>query len=336
MPARILVAWGSTDYQDIGLEQNPLLVRWSDANDFFNWTVSDATQAGSFPLSRGSKIVGGIQAPQQALIFTDVGVWSMNYIQPPDVFGFNEIGIGCGLIGQHAVTQMNGAVYWMSTGNFYVLGGAGVRTLPCSVWDVVFQDLDTENAFKCVAAANAGFNEISFFYPSLSGRSGEIDKYVKVNVDEGGVWDYGSLARSAWIDQSVLGNPIGASPDGLIFQHETSLNADGAPLVWSFETGYFVIGDGENMAFIDWFFPDMKWGLAGGSQNATVNITITGVDYPNGAETVYGPFVVTSASTSVVCRIRNRQIKMLVGGNDMDSFARLGLIRFRIAPAGRR
>jgi len=332
MPAQILVAWGSTS---IGQQQDPLMVRWSDSQDFLNWAETAQTQAGSYRIPTGSMIVGGIQGPQQGLIWTDLDVYAMQYISVPGVFGFNKLSSGCGLIGPHAVTSMRGNVYWLNGGSVFVLSGNGVQQIPCSVWDVIFQDLDTSNQQKIVAAANSQFDEIAFYYPSLSGGTGENDKYIKLNVSEGS-WDYGNLARSTWMDQSVLGQAIGTSPAGLIFQHETSPDADGQPLVSSFTTGYFVLTEGQDLAFVDWFFPDMKWGLYAGTQGATVNVTINTVAYPNGDIETFGPYPVTQAVDFVNTRLRNRQLSLTFQSNDLGSFWRLGQMRIRVSKAGRR
>lgn len=339
MPEQILVAYGSTvTAPDTGAttpEQDPLTIRWSDSGDYTNFAVTSLTQAGSFRIPKGSRIVGGLQAPQQALIWTDLAVWSMSYLGPPLVFGFNELSAGCGLIGRHAACVMRGIVFWMGTGSFFAISGGSVRNLPCSVWDVVFQDLDTDNQQKCRAAANSQFDEVWFFYPSLSGGTGEVDKYVKYNIDEN-VWDYGTLGRSAWIDQSVLGQPIGVSPQGIIYQHEMGFDAAGQAMTPYFETGWFVIAEGQNMAVVDWFFPDMKWGFFDGAQNASVIITIYATDYPNGTVRTYGPYTVTQATAFVNTRLRGRQVKLRFSSNDLGSWWRLGNQRARVAQDGRR
>lgn len=333
MPQQIAVAWASTP---AGQEQqDPLTVRWSDILDYENWTAAITNQAGSHRIPTGSKIVGGIQGPQQGLIWTDLSLWAMQYLGLPDVFGFNEVSTGCGLVGQHAVCIMRGNVYWMSSGNFFVLGGSGVQEIPCTVWDVIFQNLDADNQDKCVAAANSAFDEVTFYYPSLSGGTGEIDSYVKYNTEEKS-WDYGSLPRTAWTDQSVLGEPIGTTPQGVIFQHETSPDADGGPLVSSFTTGWFVLSEGQDIPFVDWFFPDMKFGLFGGSQTATIVVTIEATNYPNETPRTYGPFTMTSAKTFINVRLRGRLLRLTFSSSDIGSFWRLGLPRFRIAASGRR
>lgn len=343
MPEQILVAWGSTSAAPqsppssaSAEQQDPLIVRWSDSEDFTNWQVTSTDQAGSFRIPTGSRIVGGIQGPQQALIWTDIEVWAMQYLGFPLVFGFNKLSSGCGLIGQHAVGVQRGVVYWMSQGSFFALSGGGVQELPCPVWDVVFQDLDTANVDKIVCAINSQFGEVAFYYPSLSGGTGEPDKYVKFNTSEGYVWDYGVLNRSAWIDQSVLGQSIGASPQGLIYQHETSPDADGQPINAWFETGYFTLMEGQSFAFMDWIWPDMKWGLYNGAQGASVQVTITALAYPNDVPVVYGPFTMTAATAYINTRLRGRLLKIKISSNDLGSFWRLGNIRYRIAPDGMR
>lgn len=335
MPAQILVAWGSTVTDALGVEQDPLLVRWSDQENFLQWTVTSNTQAGSYRIPTGSKIVGGLQGPQKGLIWTDLDLWAMSYLGSPLVFGFNKIGASCGLVGAHAATQLGSSIYWMSGSNFFELAGEGVQVIPCSVWDRVFQDLDTANLDKVVAAADTPFNEIFWFYPSSSGGTGQCDRYVKYNKVER-VWDYGVLARSAWMDQSVLGAPIGASPSSVIYQHETTNDADGQPLPWSFETGYFAISQAHEMVVVDWLFPDFKWGTSAGSQGASVALTFNVVDYPNGTVRSYGPYTMTSSTKFINPRARGRQMSVKAEGSDLGSFVRLGNIRYRYAPDGGR
>jgi hypothetical protein len=335
MPEQILVAYGSTPIGST--QQDPLLVRWSNILDFTNWTVTSQTQAGDFHIPTGSAIIGALQAAQQGLIWTDVGIWAMQYIGYPLIFSFNQIGFGCGLVGPHAMTTLRGSVFWMSQENFYMLTSSGATVLPCSVWDVVFQDLDTAHQNKCVAASNSGFNEVAFYYPSLSGGTGECDKYVKVNLSEPNTpWDYGTLSRTAWIDQGILGPPVGASAQKLIFQHETSLDADGQAMDSFFESGFAIIGDAENFAFVDQFIPDMKWGLFNGSQGANVQMMLTMVDYPTATPMIAGPYTVMQASQYVSTRLRGRMLKWRIESTDVGSFWRMGLPRYRWGVDGRR
>lgn len=330
MPQRQIVAWGST----VTGIQDPLLIRWSDVNNFNTWIGQPTNQAGQYRLPRGSKIVGCIQGPQQGLIWTDVDLWSMQYIGEPFIYSFNELGIGCGLIGRKAAAALNGIVYWMGPSQFYSLSGNGVEPLFCPVWDVVFQDLDQTNLSKIRVAVNSRFNEIAWYYPTLS-SGGEVSAYVKYNVMMN-LWDFGSLARSAWIDQSVLGAPIGFDPNALyIYQHETSPDAAGQPMLSSFQTGYFALSDGDQLMFVDQVWPDMKWGYYQQTQNATVNINFYVTPYPGQAPTQFGPYPVTQSTTFFTPRFRGRLVSFSVSSSDTGSFWRLGLIRYRVAPSGK-
>lgn len=334
MPAQILVALGATSQQTIGVDPDPLFIRWSDQLDYNTWIASDTNQAGSFRIPTGSKIMGGLQGPQNALIWTDLDLWAMQYVGFPLVFGFNKIGSSCGLISQHAVAQMGPGIFWMGQSNFFVLTGGGATPIPCSVWDFVFQDLDQDNIDKCWAWASSTFNEVWWFFPSESGATGQCDSYVKLNTIEG-AWDYGTLPRSCGIDQSILGKPIAATPAGLIFLHEDGENDDGNPISWSFRTGFWSLSDANDISFVDWILPDFRYGLLNGSQSATVMITLYSVNYPGGPETTYGPYTATSSSTYINTRLRGRQMAMQISGDDLNSFVRLGRLRVRAAPDGR-
>jgi hypothetical protein len=331
MPQRQIVAWGSTE---TGI-QDPLLINWCDVNNPNQWIALVTNQAGSYRIPTGSHIVGAIQGPQQGIIWTDIDCWAMQYIGPPLVYGFTQIGSGCGMIARKAAAFLYGIGYWMGPSQFYSLSSAGVQPLPCSVWDVVYQDLDPNNLTKIRVAVNSRFNEIQWFYPSLSGGTGEVDSYVKFNVMLN-VWDFGSLARSAWVDQSVLGPPIGADPNALLlYQHETSPDAGGQPMNSTFTSGYFAIAEGDFKSFVDLVWPDFKWGYYEGTQGATVGITFNVVDYPGQTPSTYGPYSVTQATTYFNTRLRGRMVSITISSSDLGSFWRTGNLRYRFAQDGK-
>lgn len=337
MPQRQIVAWGST-FNGI---PDPLLIRWCDVNNYDSWIATVTNQAGSYRLPKGTSIVQCIQGPQQALVWTDLDVWAMQYVGPPYVYQFNEIGTGCGLIGPKAAGSINGVVYWMGLNQFFRLSGGGVEPLRCPVWDVAFQNLDRANLHKIRFAPNSQFGEVAWHFPVLNGGNGENYAYVKYNIllDQ---WDYGSdgqgtayVARSAWTNESVLGPPIGASLDGYLQQHEVSTDADGAAMVSSFETGYFVLSDADVKMFIDQVWPDMRWGYYDGVQNATIRLYFKVADYAGQTPVTYGPFTLTQATTYVTPRFRGRLVSIRIESNDLGTFWRLGNMRYRLQPDGR-
>lgn len=335
--AQIVVAFGSTIQETIGIIQDPMLVQWCDSGNFFDWTPSDTNLARNFRIPIGSRIVAGMAVSNQNLIWTDLDLWVMNFIGFPNVYGFNKIGAGAGAASKHAVQQLRGGVYWMGTSNFYRYAGSGVEVVPCPIWDVVFQNLNTDFVQNIRAMPNTGFNEVGYFYPSTASVSGENDSYVKMNISEPNQpWDYGQMARSAWIDQNVFGPPIAATPGGVIYQHETGNDADGQPMEWSWTTGYFRLAEGEIYPVVDQVRPDWKFGEYGQSQGAQISMTFNMVNFPGDTPTIYGPYTVGQATQYLSTRMRGGLMSITASGADLGSFSRLGYVRFRYGEAGRR
>lgn len=332
MPEQQVVAYGTTNPNTSLFD--PMLIQWCDVADYTDWTATAANQAGSFRLPRGSKIVGGIQGPQYGLLWTDLSLWAMQYIQPPLVYGFTEIAAGCGLIAQRAQCILGTTVPWMSYNGFFTFSGGGMTPLPCSVWDVIFGNINSSEQDKICMGGNSHFNEFFLFYPSLSGN-GENDSYVKYQMNDG-VWDYGSLIRTAWYDQSIItgNNPLGVDGNMLIQQHESSPDADGQPLISTATSGWFKLNDGQLYIFIERLIPDFI--LQGG---ATVQISVITADYPEDTPTVYGPYNVTGNSSSdyIIVRSRSRFARIQISSTaDLGSFWRLGEMIYMATPAGRR
>jgi hypothetical protein len=328
MPQRQIIAYGST----FSAIKDPLLVRWCDIGNFSSWVGTVSNQAGSFRIPKGSRIISALQGPQQGILWTDLGVWSMQYIGLPLVWSFNEIGTGCGLIGKKAAATLSGTIYWMSQSQFFSLGGGGVSPIPCPIWDVIFQDIDEDNVDRVICATNARFGEVTWYYPTI-GSGGIPTKYVKLNTLLG-QWDFGELTRTAWIDQSVLGPPLGAGEGRVVYQHEVTQDADGAAINAYIQTGYFALQEGDLKTFVDQMWPDMKWGLYGGTQNAQVKITFYVVDYPGQTPKV-SEHLVTRNTTFITPRIRGRLVSIRIESNDLGSFWRLGNIRYRLQPDGK-
>ncbi|MGB8630649.1 MAG: hypothetical protein WCD69_14865, partial [Xanthobacteraceae bacterium] len=335
---QILVCWASTNSSNAGgYIQDPMLVRWSTVGDYTNFLVLATDQAGSFRIPIGSMIVGGAAVSNQNLIWTDQDLWAMNYVGPPFVFGFNQIGSGAGAVSSHAMQKLRGNVYWMGPENFFSLTGNGVSVIACPVWDFVFQNINTAFISNVRSMPNTPFNEAGWEFPSAASVSGENDSYVKFNILEpSSPWDYGTLQRSAWIDQNVFGSPISATSAGIIYQHETSPDADGSALVASFTTNYFMIADGEDFTFVDQIYPDMKWGLYPGTGGASIQMTFNVTNYPGDAPVSYGPYTVNQNTEYLSVRFRGRQMSITLQSSDVGSFWRLGRIRYRYAQSGRR
>lgn len=330
MPQRQIMAWGSS-FDGI---QDPLLIRWCDILDFTTWIAQSTNQAGSFRLSGGgSKIIGGLSGPTSPILWTDTSVWQADYINQPYVWGFNKIATGCGLLAPKAAGVLGGVVYWLSYSQVFTLTSEGAIPIICPVWDVTFQQIDRTALAKVRCAVNSTFNEISWFFPVIGGN-GENSMYVKYRPDVG-VWDYGVLDRTAWLDQSLFGPPIGANLATYLYQHETSPLADGAVLMTSLSTGYAAISDGNYMTYVDEVWPDMRWGTFGGTATAVVDISFSVKNLPNDTPVVYGPYQITSSTSYITPRFRGRLVSVTIASDAGNSaFWRLGNIRYRGAPDG--
>jgi hypothetical protein len=340
MPQQQIVAYGSSTE---GV-QDPMLVSWSDSGDFTTWQADVKNQAGTYRLSRGSLIVGGIQAPQQAMLWTDLGLWLMTYVGYPDVWGFAEIAQGCGLISQKAVIASGPQVFWMSHKDFWTYTNNVAQPLPCSLWDLVFQDLNYNYAQNFRAGSHTSFSEIFFFFTRRSTGATYNDYYVKFNRMTG-EWDHGELNIGDWTDNSICGGSMSAmiQPGGttsLIMEHELGYDADTDPIHWWFKTGMFQLAEGQEYIFVDRMRPDFVWRRGGASQPVTSQVQITLYTYQEpdsqlepGAS--YGPFTVTNTSGPIDPRARGRYFAMRIEGEDLGSFTRLGAVKFRFGPDGR-
>ena len=354
MPQQQIVAYGCSPLINNGssfrdsLVQDPLQIRWCDNGDFTTWVASASNEAGSFRLPRGSRIVYGMQGPQQALLWTDIGLWLMQYVGYPNVWGFFEIAQQCGPIAKNAVCVVGANVFWMGLDSFwtYTAGGAAQRIFS-DVWDKAFPAalrINMAYTENIRAAGNTAQNEVAWHFPSVASVSGENDTYVKFNM-QSGEWDYGSLTVTEWIDNNVLGQPLSAMIDlsgssALIMQNETSNDANGQPLSYSYQTGFFTLMEGEEKVFVDYMLPDFTWRRQGEPQTTSAQIALTlysqdDPDNPNAPPDVYGPYYVTNATGGIEPRARGRYFSIQVEGSDLGSFSRLGGVRFRFQPDGR-
>ena len=175
--SRFVLAFG-TDTLGNGI-QNPMLVSWSDQQNITTWYPSITNQAGNYTLSRGSQIVSAVQTRQEIVVFTDVALYSMQYLGAPYVWGFNILADNISIMGPNAAVAVNNVTYWMGKDKFFMYSGQ-VQTLPCTVREYVYQDINQTQSYQFFAGINEGFNEIWWFY--CSANSIVIDKYVIYNL----------------------------------------------------------------------------------------------------------------------------------------------------------
>ncbi len=345
-PDRHLICFGTESTIGTPSSQDPMYVRFSNQEDINTFTESATNTAGGQRLTDGSIILTAIRSRGQILIFTDTSLHAMQYIGPPYTFGFQQLGANCGCIGAHAAVDINGLAFWMGTEAFYLFDGT-VKKMPCTVQDYVFKDINLVQGYKTAAGTNSQFNEVTWFY--CSANSTVIDRFVSYNYLEN-VWSIGSLARTAWSDIGTYAKPIASNYDaastdatistiyGLtagrsrLFNHEDGYDADGAPITAYIKSGYFDIGDGDNMLYMRRFIPDFKNQV----ENLTVRLLLRPYPQASAQPSSLDPYIITPTTQKVDTRARGRQISLGIESADLGSNWRFGTLRVDIQPDGLR
>ena len=322
-------------------EIDPMLVAFSDQGNPLQWEPLSTNTAGSLRCSAGSQIIGGIRARQETLIWTDVAMYSLQFVGPPLTFGLNLVNEGVSLIGPNAVVNTPSGIFWMDKKGFYSYGGA-VEPVQCSVDFYVFNDFNIDQAFQVFGFLNKQFDEVGWFYCSSS--SDVIDRYVTYNyVDQ--TWSIGQLSRTAWLDEGIESYPRATgtvSGSNFLFAHETGFDDDGSPMDNVFiESADFDLGEGEDFQFIRRVIPDVEFTGTGTDQ--TINMVLKARNYPGDSLTTDQTTSFTSTTTKIDTRARGRQAAIRFESDDDGSTGvreglgfRIGATRLDLQPNGRR
>ena len=345
--------------------QDKMFIRFSDQESLSDYTPTSTNTAGTFRLDDGTSIVGAIKGKDYILVLTDTAAYEMQFVGPPFTFSIRKVGSNNGMLGQHAGTFANGAVYWMGkTGGFYMYDGT-VKSLPCLVEDFVFTTdgnnpgINYNSGQLVFGGINELYSEINWFYPTAG--SSVIDRVVTYNFDEN-VWTTGTLDRTTWVGSTVYEQPYATDYNAsdaptfpvvngvsngasIYYQHEVGVNqanGDGTTTaIPSFiKSGEFdlngnsgVPGDGEFLMSISRFLPDFKR-ISG---NAKVTIFLN--SFPQGSTATsspLGPFTVSSSTSKINTRARARLAAVQIENESVDESWRYGTFRFDVRVDGRR
>jgi hypothetical protein len=345
--SRFVIAFGCNDYG--ATEIDPLLVRWSDQEDYSVWAPAATNQAGSYRLSTGSGIVANLQTRQEILVWTDAAIYSMQYLGPPFVWGFQIMGANISIAGPNTVATAANITYWMGLDKFYMYSGR-VETLYCPLRQYIFGDINLQQQYQFFASTNEGYNEIWWFY--CSANSTVIDRYVVYNHLEK-IWSYGNMSRTAWLDSPLRDFPVAAGYNGQLIYHEDGVN-DGttnppSPITAYIQSADFNIGDGHNYGFVWRMIPDITFD--GSSVNMpAVTITMRPRQNP-GANYGAAPspevkstqnyqgqrnYVVQEFTQIVYTRVRGRQMAFRISSDGLGVQWQLGVPSIDVRPDGRR
>jgi hypothetical protein len=362
-----LFAFGCTNY-DAGASApnylgtyDPLLIRWANVDPDIgpepeNWKPELTNTAGFLRLQSGTRIVAAINARQETLVWTDVAMYSIQFLGTAEVFGQQTLASAVSILSGNAAVGANNITYWMGADRFYIYSGR-VDTLPCTLRQYIFNDINRAQAGLVFSGINSQFNEVIWFY--CSANSNEIDRYVIYNYAEN-LWYYGQLERTAWIDAVVTNFPI-AVANSWVYQHENGtddgqpMGAPPLPLVSYIQSADVDISDGENFMLLRRIIPDVNFTnsiqsnpVTGAAITPEVNMVVGVRNFPGAISEVDNVSgiptersVVTTATidqytNQVFVRARGRQMNFNINSDTVGVQWQLGMPRFDARPDGRR
>ena len=371
-PDRHLVFFGTETTIGDTSTQDDMFIRFSDQEDINTYTPTATNTAGTQRLADGSQIRGAIRGRDAIYVWTDTALFTQRFVGQPFTFAFAQVGTNCGLVGQNACVEVDGAAYWMSENGFFRYAGK-LESLPCLVEDHVYDDINLESGNQMVSAGlNNLFGEVMWFYPTST--SSVVNRMVAYNYFDSSpqrpVWTNGSLSRTMWRDSAVFGLPhateyaadtdtsfdVVGNTDGktTYYEHETGTdqNKNGTitAITANISSGDYDItqarasgtgqatgvatfrGDGEFIMKIRRFIPDFI------AQTGATRITLQLKNYPNStqASSPLGPFDITSSTTKVDTRARARAVGIKIENTAASQTWKLGTFRLDVQPDGRR
>jgi len=343
--------------------QDDMFIRFSE-DENINAYVPEATNtAGTQRIQDGTKIVGALVAKENILVWTDNALYTMKFVGAPFTFGFEQVGTNCGLIGKNAAIEIDGVAYWMGNNGFFSFDGT-VNTLPCSVEDYVYDDVDTTKGQQVNAGINNLFTEVTWWYPTSGSEFN--NRYVVFNYGQNnarlpmGNWYTGvntNSIRTTWIDSLVYPRPYatafnssntGTFPvvqgetglgQSVLFEHETGtdqVNPDGSvtALTSFIQSFSFSLQADQAEVFLAMrrFLPNFKV-LTGNNQ-----VTLSIKDFPSqdDIETALSPFIINSSTLKVDTRARGRYANIKIENTGVGESWRFGTFQVDIQPDGRR
>lgn len=337
---RHVIAFGAND--GASTAQDPLRIRFSSQEDPFTWTPTATNTAGDLRLGSGSLIVRAIETKREILVFTDVAVYSMQYLGPPYTFGLQQLAANITVNGYNSFAAVDDTVFWMGRDAFYAYAGQ-TKTLQCPILNYVFNDYNSAQSDKVYAGVNSEFNEVTWFYPSAA--SDENDRYITYNYVDN-AWTYGTLSRTSWLDRGVRLYPIAASVDNYLYNHEFGTD-DGSvnPSIGInayIESAPVDIGDGDKFSFVRRIIPDVNFFNA--TNNPSLDMVLKTQNYPGSNYVNGSDSSVTRTATVPVdqytqvrdIRLRGRSVVLRVESDRVGTRWSLGSPRIEIRTDGGR
>ena len=341
------VPFGSTSAADF----DPLLIRWADQDTPGDWTPTQTNTAGDLRVSRGSRIVRALPTRQEILVWTNTHLFTLQFLGTTDVFGLQEYADNISIVSSRAVSSAANITYWMGQDKFYAYTGR-VETLPCTLRNHVFNDLNYGQADQIISGTNEQWNEVWWFYPTSN--SDYNNAYVVYNHLER-IWYYGTIDRTAWLDTPLRQNPQGTNTpvvvdnlgnvtvgNGLLYNHENGINDDEIAMVSYIQSSDFDLEDGDQFMLTRRILPDVEFN--GSTANAPeVTLSIRPRNFPGAPVSIDPADTQSVIETSVnqytdqvFVRARARQMALKVQSDTLGVQWQLGAPRLDARPDGRR
>jgi hypothetical protein len=338
-----LLAFGCQPYAGGATDFDPLLIRWASQDDPGMWTPLVTNSAGFIRVSRGSKIIRAIPTKQEILVFTEGTLNSLQFTGTTDVFALQEIGDNLSIIGPRAVSIVNNMTFWMGKDKFYIYSGR-VETLPCTLRNHVFTNINLNQTDQIICGTNEGWNEVWWMYPTAN--SNVNDAYVIFNHLER-IWYYGTIDRTAWLDSPLRPFPQAIDADNVnelsyLYNHEDGTNDDGLPMYAYIQSSDFDLMDGEQFMLTRRIIPDLNFAGSSAS-NPEANFVIRprnfpGSTYQSNASNTQRVIqtTVNQFTDQVFLRARARQVALKVESTGLNTQWQLGSPRLDMRPDGKR
>jgi hypothetical protein len=338
-----LLAFGCQPYAGGATDFDPLLIRWASQDDPGMWEPLVTNSAGFIRVSRGSQIVRAVPTKQEILVFTEATLSSLQFTGTSDVFALQEIGDNMSIIGPRAVTVVNNMTFWMGHDKFYVYTGR-VETLPCTLRNHVFENINYNQVDQIISGTNEGWNEVWWMYATAN--SNYNNAYVIYNHLER-IWYYGTIERTAWLDSPLRDNPQAIFADNVnelsyLYNHELGTNDDTLPLTAYIQSSDFDLMEGDQLVLTRRMIPDVNFeGSTATSPEANFIIrprNFPGSSFYSNATNTQRVIqtTVNQFTEQVFMRARARQLALKIESTGLDTQWQLGSPRLDLRPDGKR
>jgi hypothetical protein len=338
-----LLAFGCQPYAGSSTDFDPLLIRWASQDDPGMWTPAVTNTAGFLRVARGSLIMRAIPTKQEILIFTESTLSSLQFTGTTDVFALQEIGDNMSFIGPRAATVVNNMTFWMGKDKFYVYTGR-VETLPCTLRNHVFNNINYNQADQIICGTNEGWNEVWWMYPTAN--SNVNNAYIIYNHLER-IWYYGTIERTAWLDSPLRDTPQAILADttnelSYLYNHESGTNDDALPMTAYIQSSDFDLMDGDQFVLTRRMIPDVNFD-GSTATNPEANFIIRPRNFPGSSYQTNASntqrviqTTVNQFTEQVFVRARARQLAFKIESSGLDTQWQLGSPRLDMRPDGKR